>query len=412
MSPAVVATILVLSMGLAGAVCWALFERRRVDLGRTSDALSTDLRALLDALPSPVWTRDAAGKLVFANAAFLDAVGHAQQAQAEQAGSVLERSEIDLFAEASERGRAHARRFVEVGGQRRTLDFQIRALQNNETAAIAVDVSEESLVQSKLVLEIDGHRDVINQLAVGVAVFGPDRRLLFLNRSFRRHYGIAPDSLTETLYFEELLDRLRAEGRLPERRDFLAWKRRMVALFDEPRSRYEEIWHLPNGRSERVTSCPHPLGGLTFFIDDLTTELELQSAYNAVVKTQKATLDTITEAVAVFGPDGRLRLHNDAFSKLWQLSEPELASRPHLSRIASACAERMGADEMWALVAAGVNAAEPQQYNSWNTIKRADGHMIALSLTRLPDGATMATFSDLSGTLRRAAMPTKNRPAA
>lgn len=410
MLPALTATILIVSAALVGAVCWALSERRRsLRLEQSAKEKSTDLSGLLHALPVPIWTRDAAGKLVFANKAFLAAVGRAHLEDA--ADSVLERSETDLFAEARETGRARVRRFVEIGGQRRSFEFQLCAMQGVETAAMARDVTEDSLAHSKLVLEIDAHRDVLDQLPVGVAVFGPDRRLLMLNRSFRKHYGLSEGALAETLYFEELLDWLRAVGRLPEQRDFAAWKRRMVALFDDPRSRHEEIWHLPNGRSERVTARPHLLGGLAFLVDDLTTELELQSAYNTIVKTQKATLDSIDEAVAVFGLDGRLRLHNCAFAKLWRLDERDLAVRPHINQIASTCERRIGPDEIWMKVIAGVNVAEPHHYNSWDTVRRADGRAIALSLTRLPDGATMATFSDLTGTLRfeRAG---RERPAA
>jgi PAS domain-containing protein len=187
----------------------------------------------------------------------------------------------------------------------------------------------------------------------------------------------------------------------------------MVALFDDPRSRNEEVWHLPNGHSERVTSCPHPLGGLTFLVDDLTNELEMQSAYNSIVKSQKATLDTINEAIAVFGPDGRLKLHNSAFSKLWRLTDEDLASRPHIQQIARVCESRIGVDETWGLVVAGVNAAEPGRYETWSTIKRADGHVVAVSLTRLPDGATMATFSDLTDALSfESLLRHGDRPAA
>jgi PAS domain-containing protein len=373
-----------------------------------------DWRALLDSLPAPIWTRDEPGKLGFANKAFLAATGSANEAEARAARATLERSELDLFSEAADcGGRARARRFVEIGGQRRTLELQVRYMGGDESVAMAVDVTDDAVAQSRLILENEAHRDVINQLSVGVAVFGADRRIAISNRSFRKHYGLSEDSLAETPFFEELLDKLRAAGRIPEQRDFPAWKRRMVALFDDPRSRNEEVWHLPNGRSERVTSCPHPLGGLTFLVDDLTDELELQSAYNSIQKSQKATLDTIDEAIAVFGPDGRLKLHNSAFMKLWHLTDDDLTSRPHIKQIEKTCEGRIGPDETWSIVVAGVNSAEPGRYDAWSTIKRADDCVIAVSLTRLPDGATMATFSDLTDALRfESSLRRKDRPAA
>jgi hypothetical protein len=48
------------------------------------------------------------------------------------------------------------------------------------------------------------------------------------------------------------------------------------------------------------------------------------------------------------------------------------------------------------MVAAGVSAAAPEQSGEWSNAKRADGRIISLALSRLPNGATMASFSDLT----------------
>ena len=39
---------------------------------------------------------------------------------------------------------------------------------------------------------------------------------------------------------------------------------------------------------------------------------------------QSATIDTLVEGVAVFGPDGKLKLHNRAFAQIWDLADDEL----------------------------------------------------------------------------------------
>jgi signal transduction histidine kinase len=73
-----------------------------------------------------------------------------------------------------------------------------------------------------------------------------------------------------------------------------------------------------------------------FLYEDVSDQLRLESSYNTLIKVQKATLDTLQEGVAVFGPDGRLKLHNAAFARIWRL-EPAIsrASRT-LKRIADA----------------------------------------------------------------------------
>ena len=40
--------------------------------------------------------------------------------------------------------------------------------------------------------------------------------------------------------------------------------------------------------------------------------LKLKAQYNALIQVQQATLDKLSDAVVVFGSDGRLRLYNDA----------------------------------------------------------------------------------------------------
>ena len=48
---------------------------------------------------------------------------------------------------------------------------------------------------------------------------------------------------------------------------------------------------------------------------------------------QKETIDQLYEGIAVFGSDGRLKLHNPAYAKLWGLGEEDLAGEPHVAKI-------------------------------------------------------------------------------
>ena len=49
--------------------------------------------------------------------------------------------------------------------------------------------------------------------------------------------------------------------------------------------------------------------------ENLTEKLDLESRYNTLVRVQGETLDYLAEGVAVFGPDGRIRLSNPAFAR-------------------------------------------------------------------------------------------------
>ena len=65
----------------------------------------------------------------------------------------------------------------------------------------------------------------------------------------------------------------------------------------------------------RVVTTPNPQGGVTYLFEDVTERLDMVRRYDALIRVQGETLDNLAEAVAVFGSDGRLRLHNPAFAR-------------------------------------------------------------------------------------------------
>ena len=85
----------------------------------------------------------------------------------------------------------------------------------------------------------------------------------------------------------------------------------------------------PDGTTLRVVAVPHPFGGLMFMHEDVTDKLALESSYNTLIAVQRETLDNLAEGIAVFGPDGKLKLFNPAFARIWQLPPDEIG-RAHV----------------------------------------------------------------------------------
>jgi len=364
-----------------------------------SDTL--DFRAILDALPVPVWLRDRTLSLIWGNRAFAEANGLASSEAAVAAQAVLDKTEPDLAATArNTRQVQEQRRFAVVGGQRRALAFTHVPMDDLSIVGSAVDVSESVQAGAKLQQHIDAHSDTLDRLATAVAIFGRDQRLNFYNRAFAKLWDLPETWLDSHPNDAEILDRLRQGRKLPEQRDYQAWKRQRLALYTEPAEYLpEEYWHLPSGKTLRVVTQPHPFGGLTFLYEDVTERIALESSYNTLSKVQSATLNTLQEAVAVFGLDGKLKLYNAAFANMWELTPKDLAGEPHIRTIAAACVEKFGGADAWQSMIQAV-VAGAQGKRDLGEIERNDRAILSLTLSPLPDGALLVTFADVTDRFR------------
>ena len=369
------------------------------DQVRKSQAI--DYRAILDALPVPVWLRDKTLSLVWSNRAFVEASGAANTEQAVAHQMALEKSETDLAAMARNAGQVHeARRFAVVGGQRRALSFTHVPLENGTIVGSGVDVTENVQADARLQQHLDAHSDTLDRLATAVAIFSRDQKLTFYNRAFAKLWALPETWLDSHPSDSEILDRLREGRKLPEQRDYQAWKRLRLGLYGQAAEYLpEELWHVPSGKTLRVVAQPHPFGGLTFLYEDVTERITLESSYNTLIKVQSATLNTLQEGVAVFGLDGKLKLYNASFARIWELTPKDLAGEPHVRAIAAACADKFGDARVWeGLIQAIVSGTAEQR--ELGEIERNDRVILSLSLSPLPDGAILATFSDVTDRFR------------
>jgi signal transduction histidine kinase len=360
-----------------------------------------DYKAILNALPIPVWLRDKGLALAWGNHAFLKGAGAADLDSARREQLALDKDERDL-AQAARAANAtqQSRRFSVVGGQRRAMHFTEIPLGDAGVIGAALDVTETAAAEARLQQHADAHADTLDRLQTAVAIFGPDQKLTFYNKAFVQLWGLPETFLDRHPSDSEVLDRLRETRKLPEQRDYQAWKRSRLALYqDGAREKpSEEPWYLPNGQTIRVVSQPHPFGGLAFLYEDVTARLSLESDYNTLVKVQSATLDTLSEGVAVFGPDGKLKLHNAAFARIWEFDAQDLDDEPHLRTMAALSRDRFGESHIWdQLIQAIVAGAGARDLGD---VERSDRSVLSFSTSPLPDGATLVTFNDVTDRFR------------
>jgi signal transduction histidine kinase len=243
----------------------------------------------------------------------------------------------------------------------------------------------------------DAHRRTLDQLATGVAIFGADQRLSFYNAAYRSLWDLDAGFLDQTPTDSAVLDQLRGARKLPEEQDFRQWKSALHEAYRATEAK-ENLWHLPDGRTLRVVTTPNPQGGVTYLFDDVTERLEMVRRYDGLIRVQGETLDNLAEAVAVFGSDGRLRLHNPAFGHTWKLTPEGLAGRPHIEAVIDRCRPLYDNETLWQRLRTSVTAIETRD-SVTGRLERRDGSVIDLVTVPLPDGATLVTFLDVTDTI-------------
>jgi signal transduction histidine kinase len=307
-------------------------------------------------------------------------------------------------------------RFVEIDGRAagRTVVIKVRDLAGRRLEFAELTARHRQLedqVASLRGLLDEAHRDgrtpaearpnvetrfrSFDRLATAFAVFDAEQRLTHFNQAYVELWQLDPEWLATRPRDGEILDRLRQARRLPEKADYRDWKKSWLAAYGT-NAQVEDQWHLPDGRTLHVVADSEGDAGVTYLYENVTERLSLESRYNALIEVQRETLDTLREGVAVFGPNGRLRLYNRAFATIWRLNPRQLDGEPHIDEIIECCRVLYDAPEEWERVKEAVTAIVAERHAHERQFDRADGSVVSTAILPLPDGGTLLTYVDIS----------------
>ena len=382
----------------SGAVAWLRLSRSSaLQHGLPS---SDQFAAFLDGQPNPAWVSGPDGTLVWANRAWLDAVEAPSVEDAAARGLALGGGADAVVGEAAQAGaRRTALCWAASEGERLALHVTAAPLMGGLIGAQALDVTEAEETREAFKRHVSAHDETLNRLADAVAIFSPARRLSFHNTAFAELWGLEQGWLAERPTHGEILDRLRQSRLLPETDDYARWKAGELKHYEDLDAAPDDLWTLPDGRTLRVVRQPHPLGGLLWLFSDVTDELRLRAQYNALIKVQQATLDKLNDAVAVFGSDGRFRLHNEAFERFWNVTAAQLAAAGDFDAVVELCMARLHDLQFWNDMKARVGDPDPQaRVPVSGETRTSDRRIVSYQSRPLPDGATLIAFTDVTDT--------------
>ncbi|MDJ0950778.1 MAG: PAS-domain containing protein [Alphaproteobacteria bacterium] len=89
-----------------------------------------------------------------------------------------------------------------------------------------------------------------------------------------------------------------------------------------------------------LTEAPLKAGGLAGYALDITGIEDAQSELARHVAGHAEVLENLATAIAIYGPDRRLKFFNGAFVKLWELDEGWLHMEPHFDEVLESLRER------------------------------------------------------------------------
>jgi signal transduction histidine kinase len=381
----------------AGAIAWI-----RLSAAGDGDeqGLPTAPRfaAFLNARQTPAWIASADGSPVWVNAAWLDAVDAASLDEAAARGAAFDKAADALASEAANLGlRREAVRYVTLAGKRRAFAITAQPLEGGGVGVWTEDVTDQEDLRELLKRNVEAHDETLNHIGEAVAVFDRAKKLMFHNLAFAELWGLEPAWLAERPSHGEVLDRLRQRRRLPETADYAKWKAGELARYEQTGPAPDEMWSLPDARTLKVVRQPHPLGGILLLFSDITDELKLKAQYNAQIQVQQATLDKLSDAVVVFGADGRLRLYNEAFTEFWHTTPIQMQAAGDFESVVELCVPKLHDMSFWRDLKGRIADPDPvARAPTTGEVKTSDGRIVLYQSRPLPDGATLIAFTDVT----------------
>lgn len=365
-------------------------ERLADDAGDQQSVL-----ALLRLSNRPAFLRDSADRLVFANQPYLElcrTLGRPVRPDAPV--ELLDAKQLQAHLTACRGSAEPVRQKITLGRDEYEL-VEVPVAEGRAGYFSPLAASDADLAGEPSFAHLAG---IIDALATPIAIFNARRELVQFNPAYAALWNLDRKFLMPGLDERAILDKLRTEGMLPSQVDYHTWRAKHLESYTRKAPHEAEPWHLPDGRTIKVISAPAGAqGGVIYVFEDLTERLELESANKAMTNVQRETINSLSEAVAVFGTNGRLALSNPRLSALWKLPMNTLGANPHIDQIAEASGKLLpdGA-KIWSDLKRNIIDLNPTRTDKAGRIERTDGRLLDYATTRLPDGQTMMTFLDVT----------------
>ena len=229
-------------------------------------------------------------------------------------------------------------------------------------------------------------------LSGGLAIFDADKSLYLFNPALSDLLDLDPAWLVKRPSIADFISMLREKRHLPEKRNFLEWRRLLTDLKDTGQQKsYDDEWVLPDGRIFRVTGQPHPKGAVAFLFEDISAQVAIERQHRSEVSLNQSILNRLSDAVAVISPSGEVKFTNVALEDLFGAEFCEAMVNSEIPDLPESNLVISDANDFWSRLKAYVSA--PNRPASWEqSLTAVDNTKILAGISTLPDGSTLVVF--------------------
>ena len=266
---------------------------------------------------------------------------------------------------------------------------------SNKQIGFAKNITQIKMLEREAKKQNNTYQNLIDSLSSAITIYDTNKKLVFYNNAFSRLTGISQAFLDKNPSYSDVLDRMHENRKLPEQANFKKFKENQLDLFTNLLETHNEFYYLPDGSALMVVMIPNGIDGLLFSYEDITDKLTLEQSYNTATNTLQTALNHVSEGLAVYGENGRIKLYNKQFMKIWGLNKHYLGSKPHIAEILNKISEKHKIAK-WNSFKTKEILAITNHITTPATIKIDPDRIIKRNITKLPDGSVMASYNDIT----------------
>ena len=353
------------------------------------------LRTAMDHCSAVMWRVAEDGQITWANAAYFTLL----EEMDEGAGALvwpIRPVFADHTTPPPEEGRVR-RCSLDVAGQKLPRWFDISMTEQGVgTLYTARPIDQLVAAETSLREFVQTLSRTFAHLPIGLAIFDQRRELVLFNPALVDLSTLSTEWLSTRPDLFSFLDQLREHQRMPEPKNYQAWRAEMAELEQAARDgTYQDLWTLPTGQTYRVIGRPHADGAVAFMFEDITSEVSLTRRFRGDLELYQAIMDDSDAAMAVFTNEGQLTLRNTAYGALWGETTTD-AAMISVVDATRAWAEQSAPTPLWGEIRNFVGGYSER--SPWGeTLEMRDGRALRCRVGPLKGGATLVVFEPVEG---------------